>query len=439
MNRPATLPHTNEDHDQNYYEATAGFPLRLPALRGETETDVCIVGAGFTGLSTAHFLKESGVRVVVLEQRAVGGGASGRNGGQVLPGFFADMRDVFASTGPGKGRRLWDLSVDGVGIVRTLIQQYGIACDWQDGGLTTAGTKAEEADLEDLAAFLQENCGAMREFWDRAKVTEAVGNPSYRRALYDAGAGHFHTLKYVRGLARGLHGKDVRIYENTPAQAISTATGKYRITTPRGVVNATALVLCGDSYLGTLVPEIRRKYVVINNSILATEPLRNPDAVLSCRAAVSENSSSLHFYRKTADGRLLFGGGDTVIPGPTNQATQAKILATLRRNMVKLFPALKGTAVAHEWSGSIAVTSSFMPNVGRLRSGIYYANGFSGHGVNLTHVSGKLLADAITKDDKTYRLFGAVKNMSFPGSGRLDYPLTVLGMWRYRLTRARAN
>lgn len=438
MNRPATLPHTNGDHDQSYYEATAGSPLRLPALRGETQADVCIVGAGFTGLSTAHFLKEPGVRVVVLEQREVGWGASGRNGGQVLPGFFADIRDVFSSAGPEKGRRLWDLSVDGVNIVKDMIRRYTINCDWQDGGLTTAGTKAEEAELEDLAAFLQENCGATRTFWDRAKLIEAVGNATYRRGLYDAGAGHFHTLNYVRGLARGLHDNGVRIYENTPAQAISSAAGKYRVTTPRGAVNAGALVLCGDSYLGTLVPEIRRKYVVIHNSILATEKLKNPDAVLNCRAAVSENSSSLHFYRKTADGRLLFGGGDTVIPGRTDQATQAKILATLRRNMVRLFPALKSTAVAHEWSGSIAVTSSFMPNVGRLKSGIYYANGFSGHGVNLTHVTGKLLAEAITRNDKTYRLFGAVKNMSFPGDGRLDYPLTVLGMWRYRLTRARA-
>ncbi len=438
MSRAATLPHAEWDNDLNYYQATAGPPLGLPALRGETEADVCIVGAGFTGLSTAHFLKEAGVRVVVLEQHEVGWGASGRNGGQVLPGFFADMRDVFAGTGPEKGRRLWDLSVEGVDIVKAMIGQYGIACDWQDGALTTAGTESEQADIEDLAAFLRENCGAARAFWDRAKVTAAVGS-AYRSALYDAGAGHFHTLKYVRGLARGLGKGGVRIYERSPAQAIGSLDGKYRVTTPRGAVNATALVMCGDSYLGRLVPEIRRKYVVIHNSILATEPLKNPDAVLSCRAAVSENSSALHFYRKTADGRLLFGGGDTVIPGRSNLATQTKILATLRRNMAELFPALKNTAVTHEWSGSIAITSSFMPNVGRLRSGIYYANGFSGHGINLTHVSGKLLAGAITRNDKTYRLFGAVKNMSFPGSGRLDYPLTVLGMWRYRLNHARAN
>ena len=422
--------------DRNYYLQAAGAPLNLTALSGEIDADVCIVGAGFTGLATAHFLQQAAAKVVVLEQHEVGWGASGRNGGHVLSGFFADIRDVFRSAGPENGRLLWDLSVEGIAIVRALIGQYAIACDWQDGALTTAGTVAEDADLEAYASFLEKNCGARREIWDRQKLASEVGNDAYRKGLYDTNAGHFHTLKYVRGLARALAANGVTIHEKTPAQAINNTANGHRIGTPGGAVNAKALVLCGDSYQGTLVPELRRKYVVISNAILATEPLKNPGAILSCNAAVSETSAALHFYRKTADSRLLFGGGDTVIPGRSDRATRAKTLAILRNNMIGLFPELARIAISHEWSGSIAITSSFVPNVGRLKSGIYYANGFSGHGVNLTHITGKLLADAIISDDKTYKLFGAVKNLSFPGCGRFDYPLTVAGMWRYRLSHA---
>ena len=422
--------------DRNYYLQTAGAPLNLPALSGEIDADVCIVGAGFTGLATAHFLRQAGAKVVVLEQHEVGWGASGRNGGQVLPGFFDDIRDVFRSAGNENGRRLWDLSIEGIAIVRDLIAQYAIACDWRDGALTTAGTAAEDADLEAYAGFLEKNCGARREIWDRKKLAAGVGNEAYRKGLYDTAAGHFNTLKYVRGVARALTGKGVAIHEKSPAREIGNIAGKHRIITPGGAVNAKTLVLCGDSYQGKLVPELRRKYVVINNAILATEPLKNPDSILNCNAAVSETSASLHFYRKTADSRLLFGGGDTVIPGRSDRATRAKTLAILRNNMIGLFPELATTAISHEWSGSIAITSSFMPNVGRLKSGVYYANGFSGHGINLTHVTGKLLADAVISDDKTYKLFGTVRNLSFPGGGRFDYPLTVLGMWRYRLNHA---
>jgi gamma-glutamylputrescine oxidase len=422
--------------DRNYYLQTAGAPLHLSPLSGDVDADVCIVGAGFTGLAAAHFLQRAGAKIVVLEQHEVGWGASGRNGGQVLPGFFADIRDVFRGAGFEKGLRLWDLSVEGIAIVRALIGQYSISCDWRDGALTTAGSAAEDADLEAYADFLEKNCGARRALWDRQKLASEVGNEAYRKGLYDANAGHFHTLKYIRGLARALADKGVAIHEKSLAREIVNVAGGHRTSTPGGAVNAKTIVLCGDSYQGTLVPELRRKYIVINNAILATAPLANPGALLNCNAAVSESSAALHFYRKTADNRLLFGGGDTVIPGRSDRATRAKTLAILRGNMIGLFPELAATPISHQWSGSIAITSSFMPNVGRLKSGAWYANGFSGHGVNLTHVIGKLLADAVAGGDETYKLFGAVRNLSFPGCGRFDYPLTVLGMWRYRLAHA---
>jgi gamma-glutamylputrescine oxidase len=409
----------------------------MPSLAGEISADVCIVGAGFAGLCTAHFLTKAGARVAVLERNEPGWGASGRNGGQLLPGYLADIRDIYQKFGREKGRAFWELSLQGMDIVKQFIREYEIDCDWKDGAVTTAETEKGQNDLEELAAFWEKELGASPIAWDASTLEKKLGTTQYRFGLYTPHAGHFHPLKYVRNMASRLVAAGGQIYPHSPAERIAKQNGGFVLNTPHGSVRARNVVLCGDSYLGALFPKLRKKYVLIRNAIIATEPLSSGQGVLPCDAAVAESTGFLHFYRKSADNRLLFGGGDLVIPMRSDAATQGRTIKVLKKNIATIFPQLKETAIAFEWGGYVAMTHTYMPNVGMLESGIYYANGFSGHGIGLTHICGKLLAAAISQGDTAYKTFEQVENMSFPGAGQWDYYWTVLGMWLHRLRRHR--
>lgn len=419
--------------DRNYYSETAtARPSEGAFLTGDKKYDVCIIGAGFTGLAAAYFLRESNLKVCILERHTVGWGASGRNGGHIIPGFFSEIDQVEKRLGYTLAKQLWDYSCEGAQIVFDIIDRHKIECDAVKNYLVVARGKKETAGLMHLAEILGARYNYDATMIDKPAIHQRTGTNHYDSGMQKPAAGHFHPLKYALALADILRQSNTDIYEHCAGEAINKINGQYYIYTPNGTIQANVLVLAGDSYLGSLIPALRRQYVLIRNAIIGTDKL-DDSLVLPANDAVCESGDFLHFYRKAADGSFLFGGGDVVKPRLTTADTQEKIIQSLTDNMIRIFPALKGVTIPYYWGGYIAVTNSCLPNVSTYDTNMYYANGYSGHGVNNAHIAGKLLAEAITGKSDGYKIFDDIKNISFPGNGRWDPYLAIIGMWWHQM------
>lgn len=418
----------NYTGDRNYYREGRGGNESAPPLQGEIDVDVCIIGAGFTGCSAAYFLKESGLKTVILERHHVGWGASGRCGGQILPGYCASITGVSKKYGESIAKTMWDMSVEGVEALKSICRDNQIDCNLKPGALYLTESAEEESSLHYYGEFLDKHFSYKTEKKTRSETAAMMGTDFYHSGLLMPDAAHFHPVKYLEGLARVLTKAGVDIYESTPAEAIQKNGDGYTVHTPGGTVRTKRLVLCGDSYLEYLVPELRKKYVLIRNALIGTGPLDPALNILPADVAALESATYLHFFRKGADGSLLFGGGDVVKPNRNIVNSQNKIIEALRREMVSIYPQLKNHDLQYRWGGYIAVTNSLMPNVGTVDDNVFYANGYSGHGINVAHITGKVLAEAITGKSDRYKNFSVIRNMSFPGAGDWDHLLADAGM-----------
>lgn len=420
--------------DRNYYNETASLRSFEPvSLKGEKDYDVCIIGAGFTGLATAYFLKDSGLKVCILERHEIGWGASGRNGGQIIPGLFSEINEVESKLGYVVAKQLWDYSYHGAKMIFDIIDNHKIDCDLVKNYLVVARGEKEVKNLEEFADILGSKYNYKTTIIDKAAVQHRTGTHYYDSGMQKPDAGHFHPLKYARGLANVLKKSKIDIFEHSAAEAINKVQNRYQVYTAAGVIKADKIVLAGDSYLGSLIPELRKKYVLIRNAIIGTEKLDTEKGVLPANDAICESSDFLHFYRKGADGSFLFGGGDVVKPRLATTDTQEKIIKSLSDNMIRIFPELKGVSIPYYWGGYISVTSSYLPNVSTCDHNMFYANGYSGHGVNNAHSVGKLLADAICEKNEDYKIFDRINNMSFPGQGHWDPYFATIGMWWHQI------
>jgi gamma-glutamylputrescine oxidase len=414
--------------DRNYYrETTERAPPALP-LQGSVDVDVCVIGAGFTGCATAYFLKDSGLKTAVLERHHVGWGASGRCGGQILPGYCASITGLSKKYGEDITKTLWDMSVEGIDAIKTICRTHNIDCDLKPGALYLTESVEEEASLQHYAEFIDKNFNYKTEIKSDPEVAAMMGTDFYQSGLLAPEAAHFHPVKYLKGLADILTKAGISIYESTPAEAIRKEGDTYFVHTPNGLVRAKYLALCGDSYLEYLVPELRKKYVLIRNALIGTGPLDPALNVLPADVAALESATYLHFFRKAADGSLLFGGGDVVKPNSNILTSQSSIIESLCEEMVSIYPQLKNCDIRYRWGGYIAVTNSLMPNVGMLDEQVFYANGYSGHGINVAHITGKILAEAIAGKSNRYSNFSVIHNASFPGAGDWDHLLADAGM-----------
>lgn len=419
--------------DQNYYHHDAPHPATLyPPLGHTHRTEICIIGGGLSGLSCAHFSRQAGKSVALLERHSIGYGASGRNGGQILPGFAADIRDIHKEVGKEKAAALWNMSLEGVATVEQLIAHYNIDCAHKHGNLVAATDKKSRDGLLDLHRFMQDTLDYDSAMLDSAQTNAAIGSDGYQGALRPRHGGHFHPLQYALALALALKNDGVDIFCQSPAEAIIHKDDKYYISTPSGMVIADKIVLCGDSYQGNLVPRLRTKYVLLRNAQIATEPLPQDLNVMPTDECVFEEARFYHFFRKSADNRLLFGGGDVVRPLNTSLNTQEKIIETLKKQLPSVFPQLRDVRIDYGWGGYIAMTSSKMPNIGELTKNAFYVNGYSGHGINVSHLCGKLLAEAMTQGSERYKVLKEFSNRSFPGYGRYDHWLARVGLLLHR-------
>ncbi len=416
------------EHTASYYAATRNIDLELPAQTGDETADVVVIGGGFTGVSAALELAERGYAVALLEANRIGWGASGRNGGQLIDGFVEPER--LRHLGPDAVRLAVQMGLECRDIVVERIRRHEIDCDLKFGFLDVA-MKARE--WRDLLAMVEEKERAgyphRLEVYERERLHEVIGSRRYVGGVVNAGNGHLHPLNLCLGEARAAALLGVKLYEQSPALGIEPG-ARVRVRTARGSVTADFAVVAGNAYLGRLLPELTGRVVPAGSYIIATEPLPEATAreILPTDAAVCDQRVALDYFRLSADRRLLFGGLCNYSGRPPKS-----IRATLQPKMVRVFPQLAGAAIDYEWGGMIGITVRRIPQLGRLHGNLYYACGYSGHGLAPTHLAGRVLAEAIAGQAERLDVFARVRHLAIPGGPFAANQALAAGMLYYRL------
>lgn len=412
----------------SYYAATAHPAPERPRLEGDVRADVCVVGGGFTGLSAALELAKRGLSVVLLEGERVGWGASGRNGGQLIHGYSRGLDVIGRRHGAEVERGLGEMALEGARIIRERIAEHGIDCDLVDGGLIAAFNRKQLDEMrEELESWARHGHHAPYVV-ERDAVASIVRSDRYVGGLVDPSGGHFHPLNFLLGEAAAFERLGGVIHERSRVTGI-TEGDRPVARTAHGSVEAAALLLCGNAYLGDAVPRLAGRVMPVSSQIVVTEPLGDrAEALLPGNHCVEDANYILDYYRRTADGRLLYGGG--VVYGGRDPVS---IEGRIRPNLRKTFPELADVRIDYAWSGNFALTLTRLPQIGRLSPTVYYSHGDSGHGVTTTQLLGKLLAEAVAGQLGRFDLFASLPYRAFPGGRALRVPLTVLGSWYYAL------
>ena len=416
--------------EPSYYEASVTRPPLTDALAGDVDADICVIGGGFTGVSSALTLAQRGRKVVLLESRAIGWGASGRNGGQMIHDFATDDLTAVARSGGVSEKQLFDLSLEALELVEQNITEHNIACDFQRGYAEAAVKPAHLRDLQEWAEIVERDYHySGNTVLDAVGFREVVASRAYCGGLLNDRSGHLHPLKYVLGLAAAAKAAGVAVYENTSALRIDEGKDGITVHTANGRVRCRRLLVAGNAYLEGLQLPVAGHIMPVGTYIGATHPLGDEaDSLIRDNRGVCNTNFVLDYFRLSADQRLLFGGRVSY-----SGRTPANLNASLRARMLSVFPQLEHAQFEYLWGGYVAITINRFPDVGRIGDSIYYAQGFSGHGVALSGYCGKLIAEAICGEEEKFAIFDRVKHHSFPGGKLLRTPLLVLAMLYYRL------
>ncbi len=416
-------------HTHSYYAASVNNDRSYPTLQDNIECDVCIVGAGFSGLSSALHLVEKGFRVVVLEAVKVGFGATGRNGGQVVNSYSRDVDVIERRYEPKIAQQLCGMIQEGGKIIRERIQTYNIDCDYQAGGLFAALNKRQMAGLVEQKQQWEKYGHSDLTLISANELPDYIGSDVYCGALLDNSGGHLHPLNLALGEAEAITSLGGQIFEQSKVIRIDRGVNPTAYTED-GSVTAKYLVLAGNAYLGGLAPDISNKAIPCGTQVITTEPLSDEliNQLMPQNHCVEDCNYLLDYFRRTQDNRLLFGGG--VVYGARDPDSIEKLI---RPKMEKVFPQLKGVAIDYSWTGSFLLTYSRMPQFGCLENNIYYLQGYSGHGVTCTHLAGRLLAEALSGHAERFDAFAALRHHAFPGGRHFQIPFTAMGAAWYSL------
>jgi gamma-glutamylputrescine oxidase len=419
--------------------------IRLPAgitdlgfdgpLAGDTDADVCVVGGGIAGCSAALHLAERGYRVVLLEAQDIGFGASGRSGAQAIFGAACGQDKLSQLIGAGDARRVWDMSVEALALQRSLIMRHQIDCDYVAGQMHVAIKPRHEAELRAEVAALQNQYDYQSvRYVERDELRSLLATGHYTGALLDTNSGHLQPLNYTLGLAGAAARAGAKIHTRSAVVAVdetsSSGTTQVRVQSAQGVVRCRHAVLCCNAYIGALAPALSARIMAVGTYIVATENLgaERATSLIRNNAAVTDINWVLDYFRRSADHRLLFGGRVSysgIDPLGTASAT--------RLRMLKVFPQLQDVRIEYAWGGYVDITLNRAPNFGRLSPNVYYLQGFSGHGIALTGIAGKLVAEAIAGSAERFDVFARIPHRGFPGGLALRRPALVLAMLWYRL------
>lgn len=431
---PTTSVHSHQ-HAHSYYAATANHAQHLPALLGEIKVDVCIIGGGFSGLNSAIELTRKGFSVAVIEARQIGWGASGRNGGQLIRGIGHGVEQFEKHIGSEGVRQIKLMGIEAVDLVRQRIEEFDIDCDLRWGYCDLAnkpehlkGFAEDKAELESL--------GYRHELrlLSAQQMDQVVASDRYCGGMIDMGSGHLHPLNLALGEADAALALGVQLFERSPVTRIDPGP-EVKVHTAQGLVRANTMILACNAYINDLEPSLGGKVLPAGSYVIATEPLpeARAQALIPQHMALCDQRVELDYYRLSADNRLLFGGACHY-----SGRDPADIAAYMRPKMLKVFPQLADVRIDYQWGGMIGIGANRLPQIGRLQDqpNIYYAQAYAGHGVNATHMAGKLLAEAIAGEVGGFEIFNKVPHLTFPGGKHLRSPLLAVGMSWYRLKEA---
>jgi gamma-glutamylputrescine oxidase len=420
---------------RSYYAATAVRSVSYAPLDGDADCDVAVVGGGLAGLSAALELVQRGFSVRLLEALEVGFGASGRNGGQAIHGLACDQATIEEQLGEQAARRVWDMSIEALDLMRTRIRQHAIDCDWRDGFLAVATSARKARELLDATERTERVYGYRQQVVPAADLPRWIASARYHGAVHDPRSGHCHPLKYTLGLARAAAAAGASLHEHTPVTAL-TSGPTVRLATPGGTLRAKHVLLAGNVYQQGLAPQLEPRIMPVGTYIACTEAL-DPAlgrGLIPCGAAVCDTNFVLDYFRTTADHRMLYGGRVSY-----STVTPSDLAESMRQRMVQTFPQLRGAAIEFAWGGFVDISMNRAPDFGRLDAAgayapnVYYVQGFSGHGLALTGLAGKLVAEAIAGDAGRFDVFARLRHRPFPGGRLLRMPALVLGMAWYRM------
>jgi len=421
--------HQKQEHTSSYYAATANDVTDYPVLQGSHSADVCVVGAGFTGVATALTLAERGYSVALIEANRVGWGASGRNGGQLINGISGLSR-ILKKHGTGIADMVWDLRWRGNNIIRDRVEKYAIDCDLKDGYVEVATKPRQIADIEYSAAERKRHNFPYRyETWDRDKTREMLGTDAFHGGFICYRDGHLHPLNLCVGEARAAHELGARVFEQSPVIGIAHG-DRPTVKTASGFVQADAVVLAGNAYSELEPGHLSNLVFPAGSYIIGTEPLADEmvSEINPLDVAVCDLNNVVDYYRLSADKRLLYGGACNY-----SGRDPASITAFIRPRMLKIYPQLKDVRIDYEWGGKVGIVLNRIPAVGRINKNVYYCQGYSGHGVCATHVMGEVMADALAGTMERFDLFADMKHFRIPGSQWLGNQIIALGMLYYKM------
>jgi gamma-glutamylputrescine oxidase len=417
-------------YPDSYYAASANTVRTPVPLAGDAAADICVVGAGYSGLSAALHLAEKGYKVAVVEGARVGWGASGRNGGQIVNGLNAGLDSIGRRYGAETEAFVGGLLQAGARIIYRLVEQYGIGCDLKPGNIYAAYTARHMRELEAKQVLWRRHGMDDHEMLDRDAMRRHIGSDVYFGGMMDTSGAHMHPLNLALGEARALESLGGRVFELSPVTGVEKRGGDVVVRTAAGTVTAKTVLVCGNAYLGKVVPALAARVMPVSTQMIATEPLDadHAAALLPTDKCIEDNRYILDYYRLSADKRMIFGGG--VVYGGTDPAD---IVAKIRPNMNKVFPSLRDVKIDYAWSGNFALSFTRVPQLGRLDEGIYFAHGYSGHGVTGSHLFGSILAEAVDGDLARFDTFAKLPWVPFPGGQMLRAPYSTVGSWWYAL------
>ena len=419
---------------QNYYYASTPAPPRYAPLRGEVRADVCIVGGGISGLSTALHLRERGYTVALLEAKHLGYGGSGRSGGQSIFGYACEMSTLEKAVGEADARRMWDVAVEGLDLQRELIARHGIDCDYTPGHMIVGlKRRHDEALREEVEHLARKYDYTSLRYIEREELRGIVASDRYTSGLYDSNGGHLHSYRYTIGLGAAAARAGVSIFEDSWATRLDIAQDANSdnvVQTEHGSVRARHLLIAGGALLGPLVPQLARKLMNIGTYIVATQPLGAGRAAALIRngAAVADMNWILDYFRVLKDTRLLFGG--RVSYSGIDPFDSSRVL---RRRIATVFPQLTEARVEYAWGGYLDITPNRAPHFGRLAPNAWFIQGLSGHGMVIAGIAGKLASEAIAGTAERFDMFSRIKHVDFPGGALLRRPALVIAMLWFRL------
>ncbi len=416
---------------ESYYQTTANRSDSYPALTGDISADVVVIGGGFTGISAALELAGAGYSVVVLEAGRIGAGASGRNGGQVCTGFSPGQARLETQMNKDDARKCFDIAEDAKNLIEARIAKHRINCNLTWGYLHCIPKPTQMDMLREWAEEYEGLGYSGCEVLDKQALQAKLGTTVYHGAMREPRAGHFHTLNYLTGIAAAAAKAGVRIFENARVTEVDTGSAPWA-RTATGKVSAKFMVIGGNAYLGKTVKALAGRIMPVTSYIITTEPLGEARAksLILDNEAVADTNFIVDYFRRTPDHRLLFGGRASY-----STMEPSDLGAYMKPRMLRVFPQLQDVEIDHAWGGSIAITSNRIPDCGRLSPTVYYAHGYSGQGVALAQMYGKLMADAIRGTAERFDLLARFKHLPFPG-GPIRTPLLAAAMLYYRIRDA---